>query len=678
MPEFSFKMRRPPEITKLFVLAGLCVAALIALVAVTPRAQASDSAPDWLRAAAQEKLPSYPDAPVAVVLLDELQTTVDTNGEISTRRRVAYRLLRPEAEDKYGYVGAPFDDETKILSFKAWTITADGRVLALGEKDSVETGMSTYEVFTDDRMKVMKFSDAVPGSVVGYEYTQKQRPFIFENDWWFQHAIPVRRARLILRLPSGWEYSVNWFNYSEQKPETSGSGQYVWEVDDVPAVDVEPDMPPQEAVAGWVGLKYYPQDPSLRAKTTGTWKDLGVWYNGLTQDSRTASPAIQQQVAALTAGITNPVDKIRVLARYVRKQIRYAAIEVGIGGYQPHPAADVFTHQYGDCKDKATLLSAMLHEIGINSYYVIIDSQRGVVQPAYPSMNFDHVILAIKLPDSVNDPTLYAVLNDPVLGRLLFVDPTDEYTPLGYLPSELQDSYGLVVAPDGGHLVKLPLLPASTNRLIRIGKFSLTPAGDLSGDIQQIQWGGPAEDYRYQFLSTQPADRANIFENFLGSFLSNFTLTQASLGNLNQYDQNLMMNYKFVVGSYASVAGDMLFVRPRVVGDKYTSLLTLFSQDKPRQYPVAFEEATLQSDLFDITLPAGYVPDGLPRPVTASCDYATYHSTTTVADGVLHYQRTLEIKSVIVPKDNLPEIRAFLQQIAADQSATAILKKVSP
>jgi transglutaminase-like putative cysteine protease len=676
MPGFSFKMPLPPKITKFFLIAGICAVAAFAVL--PPCAHASNSAPDWLSAAAQEKLPTYPNAPVAVVLLDESQTTVNANGEISTRHRVAYKLLRPEAEDRYGYVGVPFDGETKILSFKAWTITADGRVLALSEKDAIETSDSTYEVFTDDRMKIMKFSDAVPGSVVGYEYTQKERPFIFENDWWFQRGIPVRRARLTLQLPPAWDYSANWFNYAEQKPETSGAGQYVWEVDDVPAIDAEPDMPPQEAVEGWVGLKFYPQDPSLRAKTTGTWKDLGVWYNGLTQESRVASPAIQQEVTTLTAGMTNPVDKIRAIARYVRRQIRYAAIEVGIGGYQPHPAADVFTHQYGDCKDKATLLSSMLHQIGIDSYYVIIDSERGVVQPTYPSMNFDHVILAVKLPDSVDDPTLYSVVNDPALGRLLFVDPTDEYTPLGYLPSELQDSYGLVVAPDGGHLIKLPLLPPSTNRLIRIGKFSLSPGGDLSGDIQQIQWGGPAEDYRYQFLSTQPSNRANIFESFLGSFLTNFTLTQASLGNLDQYNQNLMMNYKFVAASYATVAGNMLFVRPRIVGDKYTGLLSLFSQDKPRQYPVAFEEATLQSDMFDITLPPGYVPDGLPRPVTASCDYASYHSTTTVADGVLHYQRTFEIKSVIVPKNNLPQIRAFLQQVAADQSATAVLRKVSP
>jgi transglutaminase-like putative cysteine protease len=676
MPGFSFRVRRLRKTIKLSLVAGFCVA--VAFACIAPRARASNSAPDWLRAAAEEKLPAYPNAPVAVVLLDESQTTVQSNGDIFTRHRVAYRLLRPQAEDQYGYVGVSFDDETKILSFKAWTITSEGRVLPLGEKDAVETSLTTYEVFTDDRMKVMKFSDAVPGSVVGYEYTQKQRPFMFENDWWFQDKIPVRRARLVLQLPSGWQYSASWFNYAEQEPESSGAGNYVWEVDNVPAVDIEPDMPPSQAVSGWVGLKFFPQDPSLRAKTTGSWKDLGVWYNGLTQDSRIASPAIQQEVATLTAGITDPVAKMRALTNYVQHQIRYAAIEVGIGGYQPHPAADVFGHQYGDCKDKATLLSTMLHQIGINSYYFIIDSERGVVQSSYPSMNFDHVILAIQLPQTLDAGGLFATEKDPALGQLLFFDPTDEYTPLGYLPSELQDSYGLLVAPDGGHLLKTPLLPASTNRLIRTGKFTLSPTGDLSGEIEQLQWGGPAQDYREQFLSTQPAKRANIFESFLGSFLSNFVLTQASIGNLNQYDQALTLNYKFVAASYASVAGNMLFVRPRVVGDKYTNLLSLFTQDKPRQYPLAFPEATSQSDIFDITLPPGYVPAGLPHPVTASCDYATYRSDTTVANGVLHYQRTFEINKAIVPKEKLPEIRAFLQQIAADQTAAAVLKKVSP
>jgi hypothetical protein len=121
----------------------------------------------------------------------------------------------------------------------------------------------------------------------------------------------------------------------------------------------------------------------------------------------------------------------------------------------------------------------------------------------------------------------------------------------------------------------------------------------------------------------------------------------------------------------------LLFVRPRVVGDKSTGFLRLFTEQKSRKYPIQFEEATRQDDLFDITVPKGYIVDGLPKPVQATCDYATYKSETTFADGVLHYKRSFEVKDVMVPVDKLPEIRAFLQQVAADQGSAAVLKKTA-
>ncbi len=662
---------------EIYRIVLLAVCAALALLCSPPPAVA-DSAPDWLRALAQEKLPEYPGDTIAVNLLDELQTTVLDNGEIVTRRRIAYKLLRPQAKDEYGYAGVRFDNETKVTSFNAWTITKDGHEFALKDKDSFERSTTTYEVFSDDKEKIQRFSEANPGSVVGYEYVQRKRPFIFEDDWWFQDKVPLRHGRLILQLPAGWEFTARWFNYADQKPQSSGSNQYVWEVNDIPAIDVESDMPPPLAVAGWVGLKYFPHDPAMRARTTGSWNDLGLWYAGLTQTSRTASPEIKQKVAELTAGMTDPVTKMRTLTEYMQKTIRYVAIEFGIGGYQPHPAGDVFTHQYGDCKDKATLLSAMLHEAGIESYYVVVDDNRGIVRADYPSIHFNHVIVAIRLPEGMETGSLYAIVNDPKLGRLLFFDPTNEYVPLGYLPWYLQNNHGLVVTSDGGNLLAMPLLPPSTNRRLRTATFSLSATGDLTGDVHEMNWGGPASRERKAFLEAQSTKRAEVIEEFLGGFLNNFTLTGASLTNLEKYDQNFGLDYKFVSPGYANASGDMLFLRPRVVGDQYSSLLRLFTEQKPRKYGIEFSEATRQDDVFDITLPPGYVVDGIPQPVQADCAYATYHSEIKVADGVLHYKRTFEIKDVEVPTEKLPEIRSFLKQVAADQQASALLRRATP
>jgi Domain of Unknown Function with PDB structure (DUF3857)/Transglutaminase-like superfamily len=666
-----------PRLPKTISLCAALATAAFFLICPAPSARASDTAPDWLRAAAQEKLPDYDKDTNAVILLDETQTTVHDNGEIDTLHRMAVRLLRPEAHQDFDSLEIPFDTETKISYMKAWTITSTGHGIAVGDKDAVER-QYLYDIEYDDvKFKVLQIPEADPGNVVGFEWVQRDRPYLFEDDWEFQREIPVRTARLILQVPAGWEFTTNWFNYPEQKPMVSGSTQYRWEVKDLPAIEVEPDMPAWRTLAGWMGLKYFPHDPAMRSKTTGSWNDIGAWYSTLTQSSRTPSPQIQEKVATLTAGLSDPIAKMRAITEYMQKNIRYFAVEIGIGGYQPHPAAEVFAHQFGDCKDKATLLGSMLSVIGIDSYYVLVHVERGVVLPNYPSMDFNHAILAIRLPDSIPSDTLYSVVNDPKLGRLLIFDPTNEQVPLGYIPWYEQSSYGLVVAPGGGELISLPLLPGATNRLLRTATFNLNATGDLSGEIRELEWGGPAAEERDQFLESQPSKRSEVLDHFLANSLNSFTLTGASIGNLEQYDQNLALDYKFVSPGYASAAGDLLFVRPRVVGDKDTNYLRLFTEHKPRKYPIQFDEATRQDDVFDITLPAGYVVDDLPKPVQADCPYASYKSETTFAGGALHYKRTFEVKDVMVPVEKLPEIQAFLQEVAADQRSAAVLKRVA-
>jgi hypothetical protein len=667
-------MRSLPKIS--LPAAALIVAGLS--VCLVPPARGGDSAPDWLRAAAQEKLPEYDKDTVAVMLLDEAQTTVHDDGEIDTLHRRAIRLLRPEAREEYGGIAVDFDKDRKIAYLKAWTIESNGHEIAVGDKDAIEQGFLADIEYTDVRVKALQFPEANPGSVVGYEYVQRERPEVFEDIWGFQCRVPIHRSRFTLQLPPGWEFRTLWGNHAEEQPRTSASNTYSWEVMDSPAVEAEPDMPPWTVVEGHMIVKYFPRDPSMRPKTTGSWNDIALWYQGLIAPRRIATPEIKQKVAELTSGTQVPLDKMRALASFAQRQIRYQAVEIGIGGHQPHAAGDVFAHRYGDCKDKATLLNTMLQEIGIQSYNVMISPERGVVRPDFPLLYFGHSIVAIHLPDDVSDGGLYAVVNDPQLGRLLFFDPTDEYTPLGYLPWELQDNDALVVTPSGGKLVHIPLLPPATNRLLRTAKFDLSPAGNLSGEVQEVEWGGPAAEEREQFLTAQPSKRAEIFDRFLAHFLKNFTLTSASLGNLDKYDENLMLDYKFVSPGYANAAGDLLFVRPRVVGDKSTGMLRLFTEQKPRKYPIEFDEATRQDDIFDITLPPGYVVDGLPQPVQADCAYATYHSEIKVADGVLHYKRSFEVKEVMVPTEKLPEIRSFLQQVAADQQSAAVLRRTTP
>lgn len=669
-PRLSFPALRPKLIDR--PAAALFLVQLSLFLSLVARAGGANI-PEWLRSAAAESLPSYPAETNAVELLDDSQVIVKDSGDIEEHHREVYRILRPEGIERYSWVSVGYGPNSKISLFKAWTITPTGQEIEVSDKDVMEATLSTFEVYSDVKAKIAHFPSAAVGSIVAYEYIQNERPFNYDEEWDFQSTIPMHKIRLMLQLPVGWEFTSLWANMPELKPQSTGSNQYLWEGTDSPAVKIEPDMPPFDTIAAHVFLKFYPKDPALRAKAFDTWQDIGEWAWSLEEPMKVSTPSIQAKVAELTAGKTNTLDKMQALSEYVQRQIRYAAINIGIGGWQPHSAADVFSNQYGDCKDKATLFSAMLADIGIQSYDVTINTHRGVTDPRFPSNQFDHMILAIRLPDDVPDTILYSVVKNSKLGRLLLFDPTDEFVPLGYLPTSEQDSYGLAFGPDGVELLHTPTLPPATNRLLRTAKLTVGPTGNLIGEFHELSWGAPAQDERERFVEANASDRSKILETFLGHFLDNFELTNARIGNMDLYDRNLVLDYQVMVINYAKSAGDLLILHPRVLGEKSWDILNV----KERKYPIEFRGTTRQDDIFDFTLPDGYTVDEIPDPVKAECPYGKYQSHVEVKGKTLEYTRTYEIDDIIVPTSKLPEVRDFFHEIAADERSSIVLKKIA-
>ena len=365
---------------------------------------------------------------------------------------------------------------------------------------------------------------------------------------------------------------------------------------------------------------------------------------------------------------------MKALALFVQHDIRYVAIELGIGGWQPHAASDVFAHRYGDCKDKATLLSTMLSQAGIESFYVVINSERGSVTPQVPANvgAFNHVVLAIKLPPNVTDPSLVAIIQHPRLGPLLYFDPTNELTPFGEIGGYLQANYGLLVTTDGGELVKLPQQPPAMNSIQRTAKLTLDPTGTLTGEVSETRLGDRASSERWRLRTvTKSADRIKPIEDLLAGSLSLFSITKASIDNLNQTDQPFGFHYTFEARSYAKNAGGLLLVRPRVLGVKSSGLL---ETKEARQFPIEFEGPSRDTDTFDIAIPTGYVVDDLPPPVDADYSFASYHSKTEINENVIRYSRTLEYKELSVPVARADELKKFYRIIAGDERSTVVLK----
>jgi hypothetical protein len=653
-------------------LRGLFLAALIftAVLSNVPRAVAGD-APQWMHAVVNAPLPTYDEKTDAVLLYSETNVTVISTDKIRTQVREVYKVLRPKGRDR-GTVVVYLNPEKKIKSLHGWCIPANGKDYEVKDKDAIERAPQNAEMIEDVKARILHIPAPDPGNIVGYEYEVEERPFFLQDQWDFQEPDPVRESHYSLQLPPGWEFKESWLNYPGVKAVDAGNNTWKWTVQDINGVRWEPEMPPFEGVVGQMIVTLFPAGGGPRNSLAG-WNEMGKWYSDILKDRLEESEPLKHEVDSLTASKATTLQKMQAIAAFVQQDIRYFAVELGIGGWQPHPASEVFSHRYGDCKDKATLVRAMLHQIGVESYHVVINTERGSVTPASPAHHgFNHAILAVKLPEGVSDPSLTATLQDPKAGRILFFDPTDEMTPFGQIRGELQANYALLVLPDGGELIELPQQPSATNSIERTARLTLDPSGTLHGDVKETRLGDRAVQERWNLRTvTKDSDRIKPIESLLSGSLSSFRITKASVLNQTMTDKPFGFNYSFESDSYAKNAGNLLLVRPRVIGVKAVGFL---ETKEPRKFPIEFEGPVRDTDNFEIAIPAGYEVDDLPPPVDADYSFASYHSKTEVKGNVIGYTRTFEVKELHVPVDKADELKKFYRIIAGDERNTVVLK----
>ncbi len=632
------------------------------------------SAPDWMRAQVSVPVPAQDEETDAVVLYSDTELTVQASGKMKRLERRVYKILRSNGES-YGTVLAAFGPQSQITSIHGWSIPAQGKDFEVKDRDIIETALSNVdggELISDVRRKVTQIPASVPGNIVGYEIERDMSPYEMTDEWDIQDIVPVLQARYTVRLPPSWSYKVFWLNHDESAATEVAPGQWRWMVSDLKPVKLERQMPPWQGIAARMVLSLQP--PGGKGGGFQSWQEVGTWYGGLTNGRRDASRPLRQKVQQLTASATDPLAKMQALAAFVQSDIRYVAIELGVGGVQPHPASEVLTHGYGDCKDKVTLLSSMLKEIGIESHYVLINTERGSVAAGTPpNMGFNHAIIAIQLQAGVDTAQLPAAIKHKTLGPLLFFDPTHPLISLGYLPGALQANYGMLVLPAGGELLALPQTSSALNGVARTAKLTLDENGTLNGDVRESWTGDGAAGQRFSLRAAQQdVDQIKPIESMLAHSLSTFKVLHATVANRRFADKPLIWDYTVEIPRYPRNAGDLLIIRPRVLGSMSSGLL---ETKEPREHPIEFEAPVRNTDVFEITVPAGYVPDSLPKAVNEDLGSIAYRSSTTFAGSVLRYTRTLEVKELSVPVAKAESLKKFFRAIENDERNSALLKK---
>jgi hypothetical protein len=420
------------------------------------------------------------------------------------------------------------------------------------------------------------------------------------------------------------------------------------------------------SLAGRMTVRY---GPSGVAQKDG-WQAIGEWYDGLSRDRLTATPEIAAKASELVQGRTDFYDRTEAIAEFVQQQVRYFAIEMGIGGYQPHYAADIYRNRYGDCKDKATLLSAMLSAVNIHAALLMVDDRRGVVDPEAPSTVGNHMITAIEIPKGYSSPRLRSVVTAKTGRRYLIFDPTWEKTPFGQLEHELQGSYGVLMEGADSQVLKLPLLSPEFNRVHRQGKLQLGPDGSLKGTITETRFGDVSDHRRALYTHGDAKQQADFMDHSLGEDFGAFKVSDIKVENAASLNKDLITTFSIDVERYASAMGPLLTVRPRVLGQEAPPV-----EQEERKVPIDLRETMQSQDDYEIELPQGYAVDELPEPAKVDFGFASYASSTELKGSVLHYTRTLTIREVTLPAEKYADLQKLSGLIANDEQSLAVLKK---
>lgn len=646
---------------------------IVACFLLTASTVFADDPPPWLRQAASVSVSGYDKDTPAVAVLDEQQVTLGGDGKLVTTENFAVRLLTREGKKFATAVAYYLTSSGKVRDIKAWIVRPDGTTKYYDKKFILDLISDPDDVYDEGRMKVIDATgDVDAGYVFGYTIVSEETPLFYQDVWGFQGPIPTVVSRYSLTLPTGWKASSTTFNTSEITPRVSGS-TYTWEMNNLPKVPDEPMSPSIANMAARIAVNYSPesQDKTVNRVFTN-WADVSRWATAMHDPNNIIDDNIAAKARELTANAQTELDKIRAIGTFVQN-LQYISIDIGVGhgnGYAPRPSTMVLGRGYGDCKDKANLMRALLRSLKIDAYPIAIYSgDPTFVKAQWPSpRQFNHCIIAVKVSDATQSP---AIIKHETLGRLLIFDATDPYTSVGDLPDHEQGSFALIIAGADGGLATMPIPPPENNLLERKIEAVIDINGEMKGTIRERALGQTSAMFRSETRNLSATDYQKSIEGWLTRGATGAKLVSVKSKD-NADRSSFDLDVDFAAPRYGQIMqGRLLVFKPVFVGRRRDIYLT----ETKRLTPVELDSQSL-SETATFTLPTGFAVDEMPDAVNLDTAFGKYSTKYEVKGDKLRFTRTLTIKRSSVPVEKYDTVKSFFTKMRdAEQAPVVLIKK---
>ncbi|MFO0726586.1 MAG: DUF3857 domain-containing protein [Myxococcota bacterium] len=328
------------------------------------------------------------------VLLSDTQVRAAETSAVRYRHLVR-RVLSADGVAAVSEIQISFDPSYQTLSLHQVRVLRGKDSRDALRKESVkliqEEEDLSARMFNGRVTALLVLEDIRPGDIIDYEYSLSGSNPVFGGHFTelvdLASVVPLQHwsYRLLAPVGRGLRFRVHGTALNPKEEVSGGQTELVWERHAVPPIRGEDQVP-----------SWYRQAPFLEVTDFDSWREVATWASTLFAASAAdANPELERQVGRWIKDHPQPEERLRAALDFVQRDIRYFGIEMGANSHRPHRPSEVFAQRFGDCKDKAYLLTTLLRRLGIQSYPALVSTEyrRGLDDLLPSATVFDHVIV---------------------------------------------------------------------------------------------------------------------------------------------------------------------------------------------------------------------------------------------------------------------------------------------
>lgn len=390
------------------------------------------------------------------------------------------------------------------------------------------------------------------------------------------------------------------------------------------------------------------------AGSFSNWEELGNWYYAnLVKGTETLSPATKAKVQELVKGVDDPIEKAKILYEYMQSKTRYISIQLGIGGWQPMHAKEVDALGYGDCKGLTNYLRAMLKEVGVETYPVLLYGSSTPIDIESESvcLQGNHMILAL-----------------PVENGYQWIECTSQKAPFGFIGGFTDNRNVLVVKEKGSELVQTKKYSYAESLQKSNTVLTLDQEGNALVDIK-IESSGVQFDNRFFTYSLDSKEKEKLYKRLFSDFKNiQFSTLNVALDSENTLYKEF---FTFKTDKYAQKLGNRLVL---ALGNWNTVSSTL-TNARNRVTPFYLKTDWQDLDQVEIIFPAGYILDVVPEDIEIKSKFGDYIVQFNYENNQLKYQRSLHNIGGIYTKEEYGAYKEFREKVNQADQLKIVLKQ---